>query len=159
MRFLAFLATLTALAATALAGQELWQVWRAPPPPADIRTAALPAAAVQRPDVVPTPQNWPLLFGSVVIEEPQPPEPPAAEPEPQPPAPSAPPLASLGYSLKGVVSDGANRWAIISHPAGEQLVRVGDPLAGDYTISAIDSAGLWVVAAPGADPQLLEFAK
>ena len=83
----------------------------------------------------------------------------APAPEPQPPAPPAPPIESLGYSLKGVVSDGASRWAIVSHPTGEALLKVGDPLGEAYTVTAIDVQGLWGVSSPGAEPQLLGFAK
>ena len=74
-------------------------------------------------------------------------------------APPAPPIESLGYSLKGVVSDGASRWAIVSHPTGEALLKVGDPLGEAYTVTAIDVQGLWGVSSPGAEPQLLGFAK
>jgi hypothetical protein len=104
-------------------------------------------------------RDWPPVFGARVIAEPQPPARAAPEPEPQPPRPPAPPLESLGYSLKGIVSDGANRWALVSHPTGEQLLKVGDMLSDQYTISAIDVQGVWVQSDPGADPQLLSFAK
>ncbi|WP_186766678.1 hypothetical protein, partial [Puniceibacterium confluentis] len=91
---------------------------------------------------------------------PAPPPPPAPEPQPPaPPAPPVPPLASLGYSLQGVVSDGTSRWAIVSHPTGEQLLRVHDRIGEIYTVSAIDTDGLWAQSSPEAAPQLLGFAK
>ena len=94
------------------------------------------------------------------MPEPQPPAPPEPAAEPQPPAPPAPPLASLGYSLKGLVSSGTARWAIVSHPTGERLLRIGDALPDTpYTVTAIDVRGLWASAAPEAEPQLLGFAE
>ncbi|MDU8912183.1 hypothetical protein [Aestuariicoccus sp. MJ-SS9] len=160
MRVLAFLATLAALAAAALAGQELRQVLERPVPD----TAAPPVtAAGADPDparAAPAPpRDWPALFGEVVVAEPQPPKPPAPAPEPQPPRPPAPPIDSLGYSLQGLVSEGENRWAIVSHPTGETLLRVGDMLGEIYEITAIDAQGLWARAAPDADPVLLGFAE
>lgn len=160
MRFLAFLATLAALAAAALAGQELLQVMERPVPAAAEAPAPEPGTPVALARAAPQPpRDWPPLFGTRVIEEPQPPKPPAPPSEPQPPRPPAPPIDSLGYSLQGVVSDGANRWAIVSHPTGEQLLRVGDMLGEAYEITAIDANGLWGRAAPDAEPVLLGFAE
>lgn len=160
MRLLAFLAALAALAATALAGQELWQIWQDPVPERAVPAAAARAEAPPPdPRSAAPPRDWPPLFGTRVVPEPQPPAPPPPAPEPQPPAPPAPPIESLGYSLKGVVSDGASRWAIVSHPTGEALLKVGDPLGEAYTVTAIDVQGLWGVSSPGAEPQLLGFAK
>ena len=161
MRVLAFAATLVLLAAAALSGQALWDAVQGPLP--ELRTAANAvgpdgsAAPVQAPQALP--RDWPALFGTRAVAEPQPPAPPPPEPERQPPAPSAPPIEGLGYTLKGVVSDGANRWAIVSHPTGEDLLKVGDMLGEIYTITAIDTRGLWGRSDPAAEPQLLGFAK
>ncbi len=161
MRLLAFAVTLGFLAAAGFAGQALIEAVRGPlPAPAEAPETAALATPAGTPDSAPTrPRTWPALFGDRVIPEPQPPAPPPPpdpEPEPQPPAP---PVAGLGYSLQGVVSDGTTRWAIISHPTGEALLRVGDALGEHYTVSAIDEQGLWAVSGPEADPQLLGFAK
>lgn len=158
MRIIALVFSVFALAATALAGQELWQVWQDPlPSAAQARSATDTAAAGSEPQPPAPPRRWPALFGEVQPPEPQPPKPPAPEPEPQPPAPRAPPLASLGFSLRGMVSSGGIRWALVSHPTGDQLFKVGDVLTPDYTIARIDDDGIWAVTAPGAEPQLLGF--
>lgn len=160
MRFLAYLATLAALGAVVLAGQVFWQTWQAPVPERAVQMAAV-AAPVPGPGTQAAAplRDWPALFGTRVIAEPQPPRPPEPVAEPQPPAPPAPPIESLGYALKGVVSDGENRWAIVSHPTGEQLLKVGDMLGETYTITAIDVSGLWGQSDARAAPQLLGFAK
>lgn len=160
MRLFAYVAALIALGAAALAGQALWGAVRDPVPPrsAPVPTAAPdPAAEIRAEEAVP--RDWPALFGAPVVPEPQPPRPPAPVGAPQPPAPPAPPITGLGYVLQGVVSEGANRWAIVSHPTGEQLIRVGDRLGEIYTVTAIDGAGLWGRSSPGAEAQLLGFAK
>lgn len=163
IRLLAILATLAALAAVAWAGQGLRIALETPLPAPASAQAPLTGAA---PDLVRAapqpPRDWPALFGEVVIPEPQPPAPPPPRPEPQPPAPPAPPappIESLGYTLRGVVSDGENRWAMVSHPTGEQLLRVGDMLGETYEIVAIDTAGLWGRSSPGAEAVLLGFAE
>ena len=158
MRLAAFIATLICLAAAAYAGQQAWQVWQNPLPPSlDVATQDIPDPAQPSAAPAPPPRAWPALFGEPQPPKPSEPQPPASpEAEPQPPAP---PLSSLGYALKGVVSDGGTRWALVSHPTGDALLQVGDPLGDSYTVAAIDARGLWVVAAPGADPQLLEFAE
>ncbi len=160
MRLFAFVAALAMLAAAAFAGQALWTVLQDPVPDRDMRQASAPALAVPRAGQAAVPlDTWPPVFGTRVVPEPQPPRPPDPAPEPQPPRPPAPPLDSLGYSLKGVVSDGTSRWAMVSHPTGEQLLKVGDALSETYTVSAIDEQGVWVQSDPEADPQLLGFAK
>jgi hypothetical protein len=160
MRLFAFVAALVMLAAAGFAGQALWTALQDPVPERAGPQSATPLVAVpQAGQAAPPLHDWPPVFGARVIAEPQPPARAAPEPEPQPPRPPAPPLESLGYSLKGVVSDGANRWALVSHPTGEQLLKVGDMLSDQYTISAIDVQGVWVQSDPDADPQLLGFAK
>ncbi|WP_189799582.1 hypothetical protein [Tateyamaria sp. syn59] len=90
--------------------------------------------------------QWPPLFG-----EPQPPAPPTpAQPvvqtavEPQPPAPPPVPLESMGYALTGVVRAGDAVWGMVSHPTGDQILRVGDQLNDKMAIARIDESGLWV---------------
>lgn len=163
IRLLALMSLLGTIAATAFAGQVLWRVVQQPIPDArlddpapDLATPVLPTAGV------PIPRDWPALFGVVYVPEPQPPEPPEPqppEPEPQPPSPPMPPLDSLGYSLRGVVSDGQSQWAIVSHPTGERLLRVGEALDENYVVTAIDNHGLWLATSSGGAAQLLAFAK
>lgn len=109
-----------------------------------LETAAVSEAA---PTALPprAPHRWPPVFG-----HPKPPEPPAA-PEPTPPAPvaeppkpPAPPVESLGYQLKGLVRTDTAVWALVSHPTGERIMRVGDSLADGIVITRIDEAGVWL---------------
>jgi len=67
-------------------------------------------------------------------------------------------VASLGYTLKGVVRAGSGTWAILSHPTGERLLRDGDALAEGIIVARIDEAGLWV-SRDGDEPELLAFPK
>lgn len=143
MRWLAWLLTPLTLAAAVWSGDQLRRALEDPlPAPVEARAAA-PAAdlGLDLPEPQP-PRRWPSLFGTYTPPEPQPPRPPPPPVvvEPQPPAP---PIESLGYALKGVVSDGGeNRWAIVSHPTGDRLLRVGDTLAEGVTVLAIDPDGL-----------------
>ena len=154
MRFLAYFALALSLAAAAYAGQSLWQELQVSYEPVTARTSLLPEAEPQPPAEAQPPRRWPLLFG-----EKQPPLPPKAEEqeeEPQPPAAKAPPLDALGYTLKGVVRAEGKVWAMVSHPTGEAIMRVGDELAAGMIVSKIDEQGLW--AAPdGGEPALLGF--
>lgn len=154
MRLVAALLTLVILGAAGLAGQMLYQELQTPPT-APVQATLQTVQSQPTSSAVP-PRQWPALFG-----EPQPPAPPASEPqppapEPQPPAPSMPPLDSLGYGLKGVVRINDNDWAIVSHPTGERLVRVGDVLQEGLIVTRIDDVGLWV-SANGAAAELLGF--
>ncbi|CUH63485.1 hypothetical protein TG4357_00701 [Thalassovita gelatinovora] len=158
MRLIAALFTLLCLAAAALAGQALWQQVSAPEAviaPQQNRTAQ--ANQATPPTVPRVARHWPAIFG-----EPQPPVPAPAAPvvkaEPQPPQPPKPPLDSLGYTLKGVVQAGTGTWAILSHPTGERLLRVGDALTQGIMVARIDDAGLWV-SRDGDDPELMGFPK
>lgn len=103
---------------------------------------------------------WPALFGEPQPPAPEPePQPPAPEPEPEPPAPPAPPLPpleSLGYSLKGLVRANDVVWAMISHPTGDRVLRVGDTLQDDLIVTRIDETGIWVGNGQ-AEPQQLDF--
>ena len=160
MRLIAFVVFVVLAGAAGLAGQTLWQLWQVPLPQAVI--VVQPGAGVPQAPMPPRapPPRWPALFGEVVVlapePEPQPPEPQPPEPS-APPQPPAPPLSSLGYQLKGLVSDGNGRWALVSHPTGEQILRIGDALNEDYTIVEIDADGLWVEAVPGGPLSLLGF--
>ena len=144
MRWLAWLLTPLTLAAAVWAGEGLYRVWQSPlsdagqiaPAPRD-ETLALDLPEPQ------PPMRWPALFGTYEPPEPQPPRPPAPVVV-KPPQPPAPPLDSLGFALKGLVSTGDTRWAIIWHPAGDRLIRVGDALAENVTVTAIEPGGLRV---------------
>lgn len=155
MRFAAFLALLISLAAAGWAGQGLWQEWQASQAPLPPRAAALPEAEPQPPAATLPPRSWPLLFGEKMPPlPPNEPEPPKAEPEP--PMPKAPPIDALGYTLKGVVRADGSVWAMVSHPTGEQVLRVGDVLEAGLVVAKIDEQGLW--AGPeGEEPGLLGF--
>ncbi|TCK99855.1 type II secretion system (T2SS) protein C [Shimia isoporae] len=161
MRLIAFVFTLAAMAGLAFAALELQTALSNPVPPADQRVAsAKPAPDVTRNEPQP-PIRWPALFGTVVAEEPQPPAPPTQPREPQPPKPPAPPIDSLGYTLKGMVrtgaEDGRGDWAIVGHPTGDQLLRVGDELTDGITVVEITEEGLWVDR--GGERALLGFVK
>ncbi|WP_421906327.1 type II secretion system protein N [Mameliella sp.] len=142
MRWLAWLLTPLTLAAAIWAGNTLYRTLQDPLPAP--RTAPLSTPdtglALDLPQPQP-PMRWPSLFGSYKPPEPQPPKPPAPPvvDEPQPPAP---PIDSLGFALKGVVSNGDSSWAIVSHPTGERLMRVGDRLADGITVTAIEAGGV-----------------
>ncbi|MEO9496866.1 MAG: hypothetical protein ABJG42_20515 [Vibrio splendidus] len=138
--------TLLTLAATGLAGQKLWDVSQ------DESTSStqIIASQTQRNEPQPPtparqPLRWPALFGELAPpappQPPTPPEPPAPPPEAKPPAP---PLESLGYQVKGIVRAGDSVWGLVSHPTGEQLVRVGQELAAGVKILRIDEDGLWI---------------
>jgi hypothetical protein len=158
IRFIAFLATLGFLAAVGLTALELRAVWQSPVPEAAVVTREDVSFDMPEPLRQPPPR-WPAVFGEAVVPEPQPPRPPAPKPEPQPPKPPVPPIDSLGFTVKGVVSDGQSRWVIVSHPTGDQLLKVGDRLGEHYTVARIDAAGLWGRSDPEAEPVLLGFAE
>lgn len=147
MRLVAALLTLGLLGAAGLAGKALWTELSAPPSPPVPAEVMMASAGPLKPPA--PPRRWPALFG-----EPQPPAPP--EPEPQPPEPPGPPLASLGYSLKGLVRSGGATWALLSHPTGERVIRPGDALGGGLLVMVIDAQGVWI-GAQGEEPQLLAF--
>lgn len=144
MRWLAWLLTPLTLVAAVWAGDQLRRALEDPLPAvsAAARAARDDTIALDLPEPQP-PMRWPSLFGTYTPPEPQPPRPPepVAETPPQPPAP---PIDSLGFALKGLVTDGANNWAIVSHPTGERLVRVGDQLSQGVTVTAIEPGGITV---------------
>jgi len=76
------------------------------------------------------------------VAEPQPPTPPQPPQPPASAAPPVPPMEGLGYVLQGVVRAGASEWAIIGHPTGQRIVKVGEELADGITVIAMDEAGL-----------------
>jgi type II secretory pathway component PulC len=144
MRWLAWLLTPVTLAAAVWSGDQLWRAVQDPLPAA---VQADPATldqtlALDLPEPQP-PTRWPSLFGTHTPPEPQPPRPPQPEVVAQP-MPPAPPLDSLGFALKGVVTSGKSRWAIVSHPTGDRLIRVGDTLAEGVTVTAIEADGVRV---------------
>src|SRR6056297_1915949 len=120
MRAVAALFALLSLAAAGAAGYELYHQID-PRPPAHSPTATPPRDTAPQPQERPSPaRTWPALFG----EQKQQPAPPAAPPEPS----SAPPLASLGYRLDGVVHSDSRVWALVGHPDGTRILSVGDTL-------------------------------
>lgn len=147
MRLIAAIMTLIALAASGLAGQRLHETLTAPATDsASNQIMRSEGAEPQPPRQPPSPRRWAAVFGEL-----QPPTPPAAAPPaPTPPTPVAepqpprPPIESLGYALKGVVRVDATIWAMVSHPTGEQILRVGDDLTEGVEIQRIDEQGLWV---------------
>ncbi|MEZ5715187.1 MAG: hypothetical protein R3D85_08455 [Paracoccaceae bacterium] len=157
MRFVAALLTLVALTAAALAGQGLWHEVKAPPTKTQPATVAAKGEPQPPAQALP-PRVWPALFG-----EPMPPMPPSAEPQPptpdtlpEPPKAQMPPLESLGYELTGLVRAEGAVWALISHPTGQRILHPGDSLEEGYTVSRIDSAGIWVTDGQ-SEPALLGF--
>jgi len=158
MRLTAAFFTLLMLAATVLAGLELSAGLAAPTPRAAPAIVARAVAEIEaNTNENDTALVWPALFGS-----PEPPAPPPAPPAPvvveekQPPAPPKPPLSSLGYELKGVIQAGNVVWGLVSHPTGDQIIRVGDTLTDGTVIARIDEMGLWVDVGAG-QPELLGF--
>lgn len=163
LRSLAYLAALALLALSALWGLALYDRLTADPASSGTSVGAtsetisaenaLPAGTAEAGSTIDAPRHWAALFGA-----PQPPKPPAPPepqpptPEPQPPSPPSPPLDSLGYSLKGVVSSGAAQWAIVAHPAGDVILRLGEELTAGLYLLAITEAGL-VLGPEGAEPQ------
>ena len=158
MRWLAWIVTLAMLALAGQAGHALWQTLSVPEQ--QLAAPTLPIAAPGTPEQIAArpPRSWPALFGEPQPPKPPEPQPPAPQPEPQPPKPPKPPLESLGYDLKGMVQMGDATWAMVNHPTGEQLVRVGDRLAETIEIVLIDDKGVWI-SREGDDPELLGFAE
>lgn len=152
VRLLAFLVTLAALAGVALAGKEFQRVWTGVP--TDREAPAQTAQTAQSPPTdAPRAErgDWPALFGEKKVEPPKPPEPPT------PPAPPTPPVASLGYALSGTVARNGALWAILSHPTGGRILKVGDELEPGITVVDIDATGVWFETSRGREA--LEFAK
>lgn len=145
MRLIAAIMTLVALAASGLAGQKLHDTLNTPPDAVTGTPIARGEAAEPQPPAQPPgPRRWPAVFGELQPPAPPPaaePQPPAPTPEPQPPRP---PLDSLGYALKGVVRVDQKIWAMVAHPTGDHLMRVGDTLSNGATIERIDEQGVWV---------------
>lgn len=155
MRFLAYFALAISLGAAAWAGQVLWQELQVSHDPVAARAALERDVEPQPPAEAMPPRQWPLLFGEKM--PPLPPKPAdAAEEEPQPPPEKAPPIEALGYTLKGVVRAGGTVWAMVSHPTGDEVLRVGDELAAGMIVAKIDEQGLWA-GTKGAEPALLGF--
>lgn len=145
MRLLAIFASLLALAGVAYGGHALWQALRAPLPIVATAHVSAPSAATSGVAQGPvTPQHWPAVFGTAPKSEPQPPTPPTPPVSATPPKPPLPPIESLGFALKGMVRNGTGDWAIVTHPTGDQILRVGDVLSSGVTVVEITAEGLWV---------------
>lgn len=154
MRLLSATVTVAMLVGAALSGFALWTELSAQP----VANATTPktAEAEAQPPRQAASRLWPALFG-----EPQPPAPQPPTPQPVEPArnaPPKPPLSSLGYSLSGVVTTDTGTWALLSHPAGGKLVKVGDALERGVEVVRIDADGLWL-SRDGDAPELLAFAE
>ncbi|WP_298295297.1 hypothetical protein [uncultured Litoreibacter sp.] len=149
MRYFAFLASLLALAGIGIAGFEVQHVLQSEPVAANVSNSnpSRPAVEPQPPRSLES-QRWPAVFGEIVVPEPQPPEPPAP---PAPPPPQSPPVDALGYVLNGTVELDSGVWAIVSHPAGEKVLTVGDQLEEGATVVEIDAEGLWLETARGRE--------
>jgi hypothetical protein len=156
MRFLAFVALLISLAAVGWAGQVLWQEVQARDDVVVERQAAAQEAEPQPPTQTSPLRTWPALFGELQPPAPPEPQPPKQQEEPQPPPKKFPPLASKGYVLQGTVSAGEVTWALVSHPTGARVLRVGDALEEGLPIIRIDANGLWAQPV-GGDEMLLEW--
>lgn len=152
MRVIAFLASLVALAGLGFAGQKLQIAWVSEPQVVTTESSGQPqrVAELQRPSS-PQFREWPAIFGERVIPEPQPPAPPNPPEPPEPPPPAAPPVESLGYSLKGTVELGGSSWAIVSHPTGDQVLSVGDELVAGVIVVEITEEGLGLETARGRE--------
>ncbi|WP_412552893.1 type II secretion system protein N [Shimia sp. MIT1388] len=155
MRLIAGLCTVLCLGVAGWAGWQLAKELRAPPGPLTLPEKSQQAEEAAPPQAERPPRRWTALFG-----ERQPPTPQAAAPtpkeEPQPPKAPKPPLSSLGYTLKGMVRDGGNSWAIVGHPTGDRLLRIGDLLEPNVEVAIINEQGLWV-SRDGDDPELMAF--
>ncbi len=140
MKFIANIAALLAAILFGYGAVRLVLVIMAPDPVetvAAVRLAPVPTpVASVAPDTVLT---WPAVFGTAPVVEPQPPAPPTPPVEPQPPAP---PIESLGYVLKGVIVNEGDRWAIVTHPTGDVILRVGDTLVEGVEVVDITEAGV-----------------
>jgi len=153
MRFVAFFALLISLGAAGWAGQVLWQELQVSYDPVAARAEGGGEAEPQPPAQAMPPRAWPILFGEKMPPQQQ--EPPKAE-EPEAPSPKAPPIDSLGYTLSGIVRADGSVWALVSHPSGEQVLRVGDDMGAGVIVARIDEQGLWA-GAEGDEPGLLGF--
>lgn len=158
MRLLAAVSTILLLGAAAVAGLNLWALMSPDPAPDRVQAQLDQPAQETRPSADKLAKVWPALFG-----EPQPPEPspPAQQPNPepkqkQPPTPPKPPLDSLGYVLSGIVKSDDGVWAMVDHPTGGRLLRIGEELQPGITVSRIDAEGLWI-SRDGDAPELLGF--
>ncbi len=160
MRLIAAIMTLVTLAAAGLAGQQLYETVNVPEAALDVAALTQTNSAEPQPPTPAAPsQRWPALFGEVQPPLPKAPEIIAETPTPaQEPQPPKPPVSSLGYSITGLVDLGDSAMAMVSHPTGNKLMRVGDDLADGVIIKRIDEAGLWVDN--GADKlELLAYSK
>jgi hypothetical protein len=139
-----------ALAALGFASYALVTTVQTTPPdtPAIVvasKDDAMPPITTPAENVTP----WPAIFGTPQITEPQPPR---STPTDTPPAP---PLSSMGYSLKGIVQNTDQQWAILGHPTGDRILKIGDTLDGNLVVDAISEQGIWVNSQRGRE--LLAF--
>lgn len=144
VRLIVLIVSLALLGAAALAGQSLWHTLTATPGARDAIAVSSDEQAAEYQTSTRSTRIWPAVFGDVVREEPQPPAPPQPPTPPTTAAPPTPPIGSLGYVLQGVVRAGDSEWAIVSHPTGQRILRVGDLLQDGISIVSMDETGLTV---------------
>ena len=125
------LALLVAAAAAAYAGAGLVRTLRVPEQAAVLDEGGLrpspDASSVASAEAT----GWRPIFGI-----PQAAAPPAAGPA----APAAP------YTLKGLFATDDGRWAILSGPSWDGVVRVGDAVPSGERVAAIDATGVQLEA-------------
>lgn len=152
-RFLAFIVTLAALGAGGWLGKALWETRETaliPPPKIEIARAG---SGEDTPSEARRSRGWPALFGELAPPAPAQdntpePQPPAPEPEAVPPSP---PLESQGYGLSGIIRSGDKRWAIVTHPTGDKILRAGDQLADGATVVEITAEEIVVETGRGRE--------
>ena len=121
--------TLCAMAALLLAGRSLWHVVAEPEPAAEV---VLSAASGTGPEEGAQPARtgaWPAIFGA---------------PDPELPVATPPARMPATYELKGLVTSGGTRWAILSANGADELVREGDVLAEGVEVESIRPEGVWL---------------
>ncbi len=140
MIWAARLALLAAAAVMVWAGAGLVRTLRVPetpqiadgsgrPEPSEISATATAAAS-----------SWQPIFGV---------------PDSVPPPPPPPTAPATPYVLRGLFATDDARWAILSGPAWDGVVQVGDMLPSGERVAAIDAAGVQLEA--GGRPRRIAF--
>ena len=152
-RFLAFILTLAALGAGGWMGKALWETRQtALVPPPNIEIARAGSGEDTRSETRRS-RGWPALFGELAPpapaqEDTPEPQPPAPEPEAAPPSP---PLESQGYGLSGIIRSGDKRWAIVTHPTGDNILKPGDELIDGAIVVEITAEEIVVETGRGRE--------
>lgn len=152
-RFLAVLVTLAALGAGGWLGTALWEARETTLiQPPNIEIARAGSGEDTRSEARRS-RGWPALFGELAPpapaqEETPEPQPPAPEPEAVPPSP---PLESQGYGLSGIIRSGNERWAIVTHPTGDKILKPGDALIAGAVVVEITAESIVVETGRGRE--------